>query len=478
MKKSCMIVALLLTLVLPAAAGGSPVLANDSDKPLVYGENFDALADDQAAVKELEEDWSITGPLTLESEETGKSLKLSWWDLESRQMILDKVYVPNQYEMTFQIKGGTGSHDGCFVFLRTTAKPEFFPLFDSDGCASDGLANGVGDAGIYLKPHGTKLHIGVKTAETVSEIYTKGIGNLRYVVDLPEGKDFGFHYLNIKLVDQDNTVSVYLEDALAATISYSEWNGRYYTKAIIRDAGGEQVAQTSTARIAALENTPALVVRGGYMNLDNLSICSLTGSAPVLMPETALYDTTTGRGDPAAVTGETELAMKITVKNGQALRALTFQEMPTYDGLQTRFTFSVYSWNKDYATTLQGKALYKTEKYDHTNCTDCVFAFPEPLRAGTYLFVLSDGQPGVNQSGEPTGHPGVWTAARKAEQSVITFENGEEKAYSIYASISLLSGYPTEPNVNTGDTGLLFLLCGWILVSASVLLSRRKQKYI
>ena len=490
MKKVRVFMAALLALLLVPAAGLQSVLAEEAEVPVVFAENFDAFADDAAAAEALEKAWSITGPLKLEEAEAGKALRLDWWELASRQMILDKAYVPNAYEMSFALKGGTGSHDGCFVFLRTNAKQAKFPLFEADGCTTDGLANGVGDAGIYIKPHGAKLHIGVKTAEPVDDAHAQGIGNLRYVVDLPAGKDFGFHYLRFRIVDQDHVVSIYMEDALVATIAYSDIQDGYYTKAVIKKADGETAGQTETARIAALENTPALVVRGGYMSIDDFSVKSLTGTAPALLPEVMLYDTAAGRGNPAGLTGDAELAMKITVEPGKAMKSITFKEMPTFDGFQTKFTFSVYRWDTDYAATLQGTPVYQTEKYDHANCVDCIFGFPEPLSAGTYLFVISDGKAGVDAGGAAGGHPGVWTASKAADPAVTVFSNGTEADFAIYASMTLLDGYPviadptnpeppvTENPPETGEAGLSVFVFAFLLLTASaaILLAGNRKR--
>lgn len=486
MKKRCIFSAVLVLFLLAAAIGPISVFAEETETPVLYTENFDAFADVSVAKSELEKYWYLESAFTLEEAGTGKALKLDW-AAANRQMILEKVYAPQDYEVSLCVMGGSITQEGGFIFLRTnSAIAHSWPntLYEADLCQTDGFTSGgVGVTGIFLKLHGPKLHIGVKTAEAVDDVYQKGIGNLRHIADLPQGKDFGLEYVNIKITDRDHVVSVYIEDVLAATITYSNPEGEYYTKAVIKNADGQIVKQTETARIA-VENTMGLSVRGSYMNVDELTIRSLTGIAPVVLPAAALYDTDQPRGTHFQVGADTELAMKITVAPGKAMKSLTYKNMPTYTGLKTEVTFSVYQWNTDYTSSLQQAPVYRAVVYDHKDNQDRTFEFWNPLQAGTYLFVLSDGRKGVNNSGAEAGPPGVWRAEPSDRLGVTVFANGEEQSFAIYSSMVLLDGYPiavdptepepTEPNppetatnppetnVQTGDAQIF--LAGAILL--------------
>ncbi len=84
-----------------------------------------------------------------------------------------------------------------------------------------------------------------------------------------------------------------------------------------------------------------------------------------------------------------ELGGKFAVKKGQLL-SLTFVNLPTWQVDMNSFQFDLYEWKYDYATTVEGEALFSQYVENHPNEANRTFEFPEALPAGRYLWVMSE----------------------------------------------------------------------------------------
>ncbi len=439
--------------VLPVAA--------EEEKVAVYSENFDSFANHSEAQVGLSKVWKLlldnvwdeSSGFSLADHNDGKALKISW--IGGRMMQARNLALPENYEITFQAKGGTDSAAGGFFFLHALSEnyqvAQVFDLstntvrdavvedvvsmslYESDGDRSSDFGEGVGYAGIYIKLHKDKLYIAVKTEEAHSASYIKGIGNLRYAAQLPAGKSFDRDYVDIKIIEKDKRVSFYAGDTLLGSVVYSEENGRYFTKAVIYDAAGKEAASTDRAKICT-ENVIGYSVRNSSMYLDNIKIDSLSGSVNTLKV-VPIYDESYEKGAAERILADVEIAFRVTAAPGDAFKSVTYKNMPTYTGANTAFRFSVYKWMFDYDTTMEGEPVYDTVISNHKDYQDCVITFPEPLGSGHYLAVLSEGKQGDNDSS-----PGIWLHEAPEDRDILVFYNGEEKSFGLFAECTMIEG--------------------------------------
>ncbi len=465
----------LLALTLIVSSGLLPVWGEE-EKVTILKENFDSYADESAAQSGLSKNWKIedsstwgkTDGFSLVDNNGGKALKMSW--LGGRLFRAQNVVMPDAYEITFQAKGGSTTGDSGFFFLHTLsenyqvkkifdtgtnairdAKPEdniYISIFEDDGHKGSDFGNGVGYAGIYVKLHSDKLYIIVKTEESLDATYTKGIGNLRYAAPLPAGKNFDNGYVDIKIIEKDKTVSFYAGNTLLGSVVYSEQNGSFYTKAIILDASGKEVAKTERAKING-ENILGFSTRGGTMYLDNIQIDSLTGAVSTLQI-VPIYDDKEGtKGDAIPFTYDTQVAFRVTAKAGDAFKSVTYKEMPTFEANGTSFQFSVFKWQYDYETTIDGEPVYETKITDHKDNQDCTITFPEPLGSGHYLVVVWEGEEGQDDDGYPKGQPGVWKHSVPTDSNILVFYNGMEEEYGLFVQCVMIEN--GDPNGTVED---------------------------
>ncbi len=469
--------ALLIALALVASLGLLPAAAEE-EKVTFYTENFDAYENDTAAQAELTKKWKVedngswgnTDGFSLVAENGGKALKMSW--LGGRLLLGQTLLMPEAYEIKLQAKGGSTGHDSGFIFVRTisqvyqvtkvfdTATNQVrdavandniqMSLFEGDGDKSDGFENGVGYAGIYLKLHGDKLYIVVKTEADVDAVHTKGIGNLRYAASLPSGKNFENDYVNIKIVEKDQVVSIYAEDTLLGSVAYSELKDSYFTKAVIKDAAGAEVGTTDRAKISS-DNTVGFSTRGSTMYLDNIQMDSLSGELTSLKV-VPIYDASAPeKGEAIPMDVGKEIGFRFTVPAGDALKSVTYKEMPTYNGEQTAFRFTVFKWTYDYFATIEGEPVYDTTISNHKDNLDCTITFPEPLGSGHYLVVIWEGEPGVDAEGYPQGQPGIWKHEMPTDPNTLIFENGYEAEYGLFVQCLVIENGDPDGTVDDLD---------------------------
>ncbi|MBE7067073.1 MAG: hypothetical protein E7385_05925 [Ruminococcaceae bacterium] len=441
----------------------------NDESSIIYSENFESYGDPEAVKSAFQKYWYVEDNnswgadygFNLIDNKGSKVLNMSW--LGGRLLLGDYISLPESYEIQFQANGGLSTSDSGFIFLRTIrqvhtvtqiydkaiqgirdAQPQDSPyihIFENDGDTSDGFANGVGHAGIFLKLHGNQLVIGVKTTEAVDEVHTKGLGNLRYLATLPDEKNFETDFISIKIIETDKNVSVFADEVLLATVSFSEQRDNIYTKAVIKDALGTEVGSTDTA-IIAVKNLIGFSTRGAFMNLDNIVIKSLDGKA-IKQNIVPIYDELEAEkvGLIPFQTSEVSAGFRITVNAGDALESIDIRQLSTNGGKKTSLTMSVYKWFYDYDTTIFEDPIYQTVIYDHNDNAPCDITFPTPLDSGHYLVVFDQAGMGEDKDGNVMGFPCLWTSSIPDTEkygNVVTYVNGIESENGIWAFCVIL----------------------------------------
>lgn len=452
-----------------------PSAATESEKRILYSEDFESYENDRQLALKLSSVWSSVDDSTwgnresgfaLVNENGGKTLKMSW--VGGRLLATKNLQLPKSYEVSFQAKGGTNDHGGGFFFLHTIESgyvvKEIFDrdtkeirpavdtdnpiigIFEEDRDNSDGFSYGVGYAGIYLNLHGDKLYIVVKTQEELSETHAKGIGNMRYAVELPNGKSFDNEYITIRIVEEAQTISVYAEEKLMGKVVYDGLDGDYYRYAEIQDTTGKKVKSTETAMIAE-KNVLSFATREANLYLDNINVSTSDEEALKLIN---IYDESEPEKwqERMLHSEDSSFAFRITTPTGDSLKSVNFIQMPTNGGDKTSFRFSVFRWNTSddsYDSTIAGDPVFDTVIFNHKDNMDCIITFPEPLGSGTYLCVIWEGNKAIIDAGETSdGTPGIWSHMPPDGESTLIFENGEEVDYGLWVSCVLIEG--GDPN--------------------------------
>ncbi|MBE7067074.1 MAG: hypothetical protein E7385_05930 [Ruminococcaceae bacterium] len=459
------LVSLILTIIISVSV--LSVVSMAEDKTLILSESFDQYADNNEAYNELSKNWLLEDGantswpdyFNLIENGNGKALSMTW--VGARRMLLTGKYIPSDYEVSFKMKTEYTTPNGGFFSMHTMVDLPYvtqkwddatqtivpfwggIPNYEADGHSDPLIANGVGYAGVYIKPERNKLEIGVKTAEIPSATAKYGIGNIRYFVDLPDGKDFGTELLQVRITDKDNIISVYVDDTLLATVTYGNISGLFYKNASIKDANGNVVASTENARIC-IANDLGFVLRGAILVVDDFDLYAYGTFAPALSGTVPLYNTQAEKTGLKGILGDESMAVKIDVASKNAISSFTYKGMATYACTNTEATFYVYPWNNDYQTTLTGTPIYTNVIYNHINNMDCVINFDTPITEGSYLFVLTNGKAGIDENGAAGGQPVVWLHEKNAESTAQFYINGEISENAFYADYELLTGYPEK----------------------------------
>ena len=170
-------------------------------------------------------------------------------------------------------------------------------------------------------------------------------------------------------------------------------------------------------------------------------------------------------GDPF-VGSETKFGQKIPLGE-DFLKQVTINALATYDdGNVNTWTFKVWQWNTDYATTVAGTPLFEKSGENHANCTDFTVEIPvELLISGDIYYEVE------YTSGAKSFTP--WGSSTYPE-GVESYVNGNFKANSFGAYIVVATEYkPVDPNapIVVGDANYLQNVAGGDVTVESAVLS-------
>lgn len=186
------------------------------------------------------------------------------------------------YSMRVSVDRGMTSFGG--IMIRTnrdeSGRPTY-PLFETSPQHSDADGPYVGDSGIGItfasdsSQEWITLFVLTKDAEgNYSHIEYK----VTYPYDNSE-KTFSGGWSDVRIDDKDETLSLYLNDELVASVAYGSVSEDFYKNATIYDANNTQVAATTDAMISAYANI-GLASRASALNVDNLAFKKLADKQP------------------------------------------------------------------------------------------------------------------------------------------------------------------------------------------------------
>ena len=181
------------------------------------------------------------------------------------------------YSMRVSVDRGMTSFGGMMV--RTNRDENGRPtysLFETAPQHSDADGPYVGDSGIGITfasdsaQEWITLFVLTKDAQgNYSHIETK----ITYPYDNSE-QTFSGGWSDVRIDDQDEKLSLYLNDKLIASVAYGDASGDFYKTAAIYDANNTQVAATTDAMISTYANI-GLASRASALNVDNLAFKKL-----------------------------------------------------------------------------------------------------------------------------------------------------------------------------------------------------------
>ena len=198
--------------------------------------------------------------------------------------------------------------------------------------------------------------------------------------------------------------------------------------------------------------------------------------APVEVPEHYDQVVVLGERDPAGApymgAGDKKMGQKLPLGEN-ILKQITIKDLATYsDGNTNTWSFKIWAWNTDYATTVAGTPLYEITGENHNDNATFVLDIPvELMITGDVYYELEY----LSGSGGFTG----WPAKAVLVEGVESYVAGNLKA-GTYAS-SVVIGVPGEapaPSIiDKASAGLVGESCDTILVNNNLYFETDGQAY-
>lgn len=205
--------------------------------------------------------------------------------------------ISEPYTFSLDIKDTTGKGwEGCFIRtsvesstlkLNLNEKEMKLPWTENDHsamAAGEAVVNSkvsaslVGAAGIGLRTVPGKNHVTL-FVKTYDLSCRRSINNIVY--NIPVEKDLKAEFISVTFEDDNaGLVKVKFDSTLVAQVEYSNLGsyedelyleGEYYKTAVIKDAGGNVIAQSDSS-IIYKDSVLVLFTRGATMQVDNISI--------------------------------------------------------------------------------------------------------------------------------------------------------------------------------------------------------------
>ncbi len=303
--------ALLLAVGMTATAGASTVATLAAEENTVttpapydtqvivdecfddYDVNYDAKSTTLASAFVIEANSIGSGYVSVQ-ENSGTG------NLHLKSHVFTQVYstanLENGYTFSldvFQVQG----NQRCTIFLRAP-KSDDSAYYETDG-RDEG--NACGKAGILLYCRNDRLEVNIKNYDIPSSDYEM-IGENIFSFPLPEGVTMsnGTDYTNIKVVDTQTEMSIFVADQLICRIALSEPSTKGYARILvddpcfrmakIYDAEGTEVGSVKNPTVQCGNPTVGWATRVADMIVDNVRLLAHTPiveTQPETIPETA-----------------------------------------------------------------------------------------------------------------------------------------------------------------------------------------------
>ena len=419
-----------------------------NSEKIVFTEDFEyaTIAEAKAEIEKysyFELGSYLTKEDSLKKEGDNTYLHMTW---SEGRLLRGKTGSPlelrSNYTLSLDTRATKTSQDGGWIFVRTSTSPfvthekKVINEYETDSFNDGKYPNGVGATGVYIKPHGTKIQIGIRTTEPVSETNKNGIGRKYVELDAPNGKDVGTTFFALRVEDYNDVMKIYADDVLLVSIEYSNTNGSVFTKAVMKDAEGTVLIDIDNARIAHKAATIAFANRAGSIDVDNIV---LEKDVPQVYRRKLHKD-----DKSSAVRCETDMAFQFTATE-------KFEELivaaPNYSNNIGNLTLSLYKWNESYEKTLAQEPI---TSFEHVNYPDSNpgLSLDCPVQdAGQYLLYIE------NTSEDPDELVGIWAAS--AMEGVQMYVNG---VANMDLSVRVDKIYVSEPEKDFGDISKVYAI--------------------
>ena len=198
--------------------------------------------------------------------------------------------------------------------------------------------------------------------------------------------------------------------------------------------------------------------------------------APVEVPEHYDQVVVLGERDPAGApymgAGDKKMGQKLPLGE-TILKQITIKDLATYsDGNTNTWSFKVWAWNTDYATTVAGTPLYEITGENHNDNATFVLDIPvELMITGDVYYELEY----LSGSGGFTG----WPAKEVLVEGVESYVAGNLKAgtYASSVVVGVIGEAPAPSIIDKASAGLVGESCDTILVNNNLYFETDGQAY-
>ncbi len=312
--------------------------------------------------------------------------------------------------------------------------------YETDGTNGMGNSSGTGGAGIYARIESGTLYIVVKYYD---ENNVTRVGNKSYSLPCNGTKltmaDDGE---NIYILVDGRTMAVI---ELEGSIEYADINevsprNGFAAKVTVRLADGTTDTFYDTLVAATCESQIGMVVRGGSLKFDTVEVFPFSHISipeiriPFEVPDhyDEAVDLATGHGAPFTAPQD-RFGQRFNIGEN-FLKNISIKNLATYsDGNVNTWSFKVWRWKGDYATTVSTEPLFNFVGENHPD--NMTFSLDIPAELG----IMGDIYYEIDYLSGSGGFTG-WRALDYVDPGVETYVNGN-RVGSTYAS-SIIVGVP------------------------------------
>lgn len=156
-------------------------------------------------------------------------------------------------------------------------------------------------------------------------------------------------------------------------------------------------------------------------------------------------------GQGAPYSGDAKFGQRFTVAEGDVLKQINIYNVATYDdGNVNKWSFKVWQWNIDYATTVSAEPLFTKNGENHNNCAAFVVDFDVATAITGDIYYELEYLEGAKSF---TG----WTATEGPADGVETYVGGTLMEGTTYVAHATVYGPPSPPDPNETTTECTFV---------------------